>query len=117
MSSRELRTTLRQLETLAAKLGVGVRYEGLKTSARKEPSRSTGRGGLVRFGAVRLILCDDALPVIDKIAVLAEALAALGVDSLLVPPVLRARIHKRPARPPKPPKLVLKPIAKARVVG
>ncbi len=114
MSTRELRTTLRQLEALAAKLGVSVRYEGLKTATRKEAARSTGRGGLVRFGDVRLILCDDALPVIDKIAVLAEALAALGVDSLLVPPLLRARIHKKPARPPKPPKLVLKPVTKAR---
>jgi hypothetical protein len=106
-----LRSTLIDLETLAAQAGVPVRYELLKLP-KKDPARSTARGGLIRLGKDRFILCEKGLPAIDRIAVIAEALAALGVEVLDLPPVLRARISGRPARPAPRPRLTIKPLAK-----
>ncbi|MGZ3422476.1 MAG: hypothetical protein ACXWUG_09475 [Polyangiales bacterium] len=107
-----LRSTLIDLETLAAQVGAPVRYELLKLP-KKDPTRSTARGGLIRLGKDRFILCEKGLPAIDRIAVIAEALASLGVEVLDLPPVLRARISGRPVRLPARPKLVIKPLAKA----
>jgi hypothetical protein len=107
-----LRRTLGDLEALAAQAGAPVRYEHFELP-KKDPSRATARGGLVRLGKVRFILCEKGLPAIDRIAVIAEALSSLGVEVLELPPVLRARISGRPARPAPRPKLVLKPVAKS----
>lgn len=103
-----LRGQLRQLEALASRAGLGVRYDRMAT-----------RGGLVRLGKDRLILCQESLPIIDKIGVIAEALATIGVDVINIPPVMRARIHGTRASlggVPRP-RLVLKPIAKVRKTG
>jgi hypothetical protein len=107
-----LRSTLIDLEALAAQAGVPVRYELMKLP-KKDPARATARGGLIRVGKERFILCEKGLPAIDRIAVIAEALAEVGVEVLDLPPVLRARISGRPARPATRPKLTLKPIAKS----
>ena len=98
-SRQQLRASLQALEALAARAGAPVRYESFKVLRPKErETSSVARGGLVRLGPRALILCEQALPVIDKIAVLAEALASLGVEVLDLPPVLRARLRRRPAR-------------------
>ena len=91
--------------------GVGLRYENFRLP---KNSRDYARGGIVRLGKQRFILCEKTLPMIDKIAVIAEALASIGIDVIDLPPVLRARIHGTPIPPIPKPKLVLKPIVKAR---
>jgi len=112
MAKEKLRASLRDLEVLAARAGVPIRYETFKLLKGKERDTSSlARGGLVRLGPRKFVLCEQSLPVIDKIAVIAEALASIGIDVLDLPPLLRARIHKRPARPPRQ-KLVFKPVVK-----
>jgi hypothetical protein len=110
----DLRGQLRELEALASRAGLGVRYESFRLP---KGARDHARGGLVRLGKQRFILCETALPLIDKIGVIAEALANIGVDVLDIPPVLRARIHRTRATPVPRQRLVLKPIAKARRAG
>ncbi len=105
----ELRASLQALEAHAARAGAPVRYEAFKLLRPKErETSSVARGGLVRLGPRAFVLCEQSLPIIDKIAVVAEALAALGVDVLDLPPVLRARLHRKPARTPRR-RLVVKP--------
>ncbi len=106
-----IRALLKRLETLAAQAGVPVRYEGFRMP---KGTQASGRGGLVRLGPTRFILCEQHLPAIDKLAVIAEALATVGVDVLDLPPILRARIHGTPARPTPRPRLTLKPLAKVK---
>lgn len=108
-----LRTTLRELEALATRVGAPVRYEPLKVP-KGDPVRSLGRGGLIRLGKSRFILCEAGLPIIDRIHVIADALASIGVEYIALPPILRARISGRPVKGPPRAKLVLKPIVKAR---
>lgn len=89
--------TLRELEALARKVGIPVRYEAMRVGLPRDDRRVTGRGGLVRVRGEAFIVCDAALPAIDKVFVLAEALAALDVEYLHLPQLLRARIRHRPA--------------------
>lgn len=96
-----LRTTLRALEDLATGIGATVRYEDLKIpKTSRDPAGSVARGGLVRVGGRTVILCEQRLPVVDKVAVVAEALASLGVELLHLPPLMRARIGR--SRAPRP---------------
>jgi hypothetical protein len=99
-----LRRTLRSLETIARNLGVPIRYDAIVLPGRdasdgsaRVGSSSIGRGGLVRVGGGPLILCDSGLPLIDKVAVLAEALASFEVHAIHLPPVMRARLRSRRA--------------------
>lgn len=102
MGKDKLRASLHDLEAHAARAGVPVRYETFKLLRGKErETSSVARGGLVRLGPRSFVLCEQNLPLIDKIVVIAEALAALGVDVLDLPPLLRARIHRRPAKAPR----------------
>ena len=99
-----LRRTLRSLETIARNLGVPIRYDAIVLPGRdasdgsaRVGSSSIGRGGLVRVAGSPLILCDSGLPLIDKVAVLAEALASYEVHAIHVPPLVRARLCRRRA--------------------
>lgn len=104
-----LRASLRDLEALAARAGVPIRYEAFKVLKPKERETSNlARGGLVRLGPRSFVLCEQNLPVIDKIVVIAEALASIGIEPLELSPLLRARIHKRPVRSRK--KLRIEPV-------
>lgn len=90
-------STLRELEALARKVGAPVRYEAVRVGLPRDDRRVTGRGGLVRVRGQAFIVCDESLPAIDKVFVVAEALAALDVEYLHLPQLLRARIRHRPA--------------------
>ena len=114
MARPDLRGQLRELEALASRAGLGVRYESFRLP---RGTRDHARGGLVRLGQQRFILCETTLPLIDKIAVIAQALAAIGVDFIDLPPVLRAKIHGTRLTPVPRAKLVLKPIVKVRKTG
>jgi len=94
-----LRRLLRGLESIARDAGAPVRYESLRLPRAGADGRAgeVGRGGLVRIGARALIVCDERLPVIDKIHVLAEALRQLDVTVLRLPPLLQARLRRRRA--------------------
>jgi hypothetical protein len=89
----DLRKTLRQLELLARRLGAKVRYESIELPG---GDVGLGRGGLCRIGGRAVILCDEHLPLVDKVSVLAEAIASYGVMPLHLPRALRAKLQRRP---------------------
>ncbi len=93
-------STLRELEAIARKVGAPVRYEAMRVGLPRDDRRVTGRGGLVRVRGATSIVCDEGLPPIDKVFVVAEALAALDVEYLHLPNLVRSLIRKRPAQPP-----------------
>lgn len=97
--SEGLRATLRQLEQLADKLGTPVRYDAIvQPRGAKSGDAQRVRGGLCRVRGRALIVCDAALPLVDKVFVLAEVLSGLGVELLSMPKVVRRRVHAA-ARP------------------
>jgi hypothetical protein len=114
---------LAELEALAERLGVTVRTEPFIKGA------LGGRGGFCHIRGKAFVVMDAALPVADRIAVLAGALSRFDLDSVFVPPALRARIESaalgtrragagRSATAPKPlPKLALPGLARTRPRG
>ncbi len=78
---------LRELERLAWRLGLEVRFEAFDAKA-------TRRGGLCTLRGEPLVLVDAHAPTIDKVGVLCEALARFDIEILYIPPLLRARIHR-----------------------
>ncbi|MFI5302088.1 MAG: hypothetical protein ACHREM_28690 [Polyangiales bacterium] len=100
--SDPLRRTLKSLETLARKLGVKVRYEAIVLPGReandgssRSGEASVGRGGLVRLYGAPVIVCDVGLPIVDKVSVLAEALARFDVQTISLSPIVRSRLRAR----------------------
>lgn len=89
------RRVLSELEALAARLGVPVRAEPFSKGVLE------GRGGLCWVDGKALVVMDEKLPVPDRIAVLAGALAQLHLDTSQVPLLLLQTIEKsrRRARP------------------
>lgn len=77
-----------ELLRLAERIGLEVRSEpfDLKVIA--------GKGGLCWLRGEPVVVMDAGLPVLDKIGVLARALAALDLEAIYVPPFLRARIAR-----------------------
>jgi hypothetical protein len=88
---------LRRLERLARGVGTPVRYDDVLP----KKGRYHVRGGLCTVNGRTLIVCDRALPLVDKIAVVAEVLASRGVEVLELPPILRARLRAPKPRPKK----------------
>jgi hypothetical protein len=84
---------LAELESLAARLGVAVRIEPLGDGL------LDGRGGLCWLRGKPLVVMDTALPVAQRIATLARALARFDLDPFYIRPLLRARVTPR-AIPP-----------------
>jgi hypothetical protein len=95
---------LGELEKLASRLGVAVRFEAFDR-------RNGGKGGLCRVRGKPQIVIEDKLPVLDKIGVLSEALSKFDLAAIYLPPVLRARLERRGKGRVRPP---LRPPAKAR---
>ena len=91
----DLRKTLRQLEALARTLGAKVRYESMKLPG---GDVGLGRGGVCRVGGRTVILCEQHLPLVDKVSVLAEAIVSYGVVPMHLPRPLRLRLQRRIAR-------------------
>jgi hypothetical protein len=97
MSPAELRD---QLETVARRLGVRVRFESFEPGAFR-------RGGLCRVRGETRIVIDARAPLIEQVATLEEALRKLDLEAIFVPPFVRARIEgkRRTPRPPLGPAL------------
>jgi hypothetical protein len=87
---------LHELEALAARIGLVVRAEPFGSGL------LSGRGGLCWVRGRPLVVMDASLPVEDRIAVLARALARFDLDAVYVPPLVRARIESLGARLPRP---------------
>jgi hypothetical protein len=78
---------LAELEALAARLGVAVRAEAFGKGLLR------GRGGLCWVDGKALVVMDEKLAVLERIGVLAGALAGFDLDAVSVAPVVRERIE------------------------
>ena len=82
-----LSRVLTELESLAARLGIAVRPEAPDRGILK------GRGGLCWVRGQPVVVMDASLAVIDRIGVLADALARFDLDAMVVRPAVMARIE------------------------
>jgi PhzF family phenazine biosynthesis protein len=109
---------LAELEKLAGRIGVEVRFESFDPKSR-------GKGGLCRVHGAPLVVVDERLTVLEKIGILSEALACFDLQPMFVPAVLRARIERGaratgrrgPVRPPLRPPAKTRPRARSRGGG
>ena len=85
----ELGRLLEELTRAAERAGIEVRTEVFdpNLSDIKRP-----RGGLCTLRGARLILIDAKLPLPERIATIAAALADVDLDHLFLPPIVRATI-------------------------
>jgi len=93
---------LQELEAVLVRLGVPVRQEPFDPRMFGDLS---SRGGLCRLRGQTVVLVDAHAPVLDRIAVLAEAASQLDSDSIHTPPAVRDCIEAH-RRTPKPPPIV-----------
>ncbi len=84
------------LEELLARLGVAVRSE---TFDPRVFGDNSSRGGLCRLHDRTVVLVDARAPLVERVAVLAAAAASLDIDSVFVPPAVRAFIESHGPRP------------------
>ncbi|WP_129350194.1 hypothetical protein [Sorangium cellulosum] len=97
----ELSRLLDELTLAARRVGIAVRMEAF------DPHLSDARnprGGLCTVLGKRLILVDANASLPDRIATVAAALARVDLESVYLPPIVRATIgaHARGARPRAP---------------
>jgi hypothetical protein len=81
-------TILAELVRLAGRIGVSVRAEPFDLKVIE------GKGGLCWLRGEPIVVMDAGLPVVDKIGVMARALAAFDLEAIYVPPLLRAKIGR-----------------------
>lgn len=100
----EPRALEQALLDVARRVGVDVRREPFDAGV---PREALPRGGLCVLRGVRVILVDATLTVVERTAVLTNALAGLPIDEIAMPPFVRERIElaKRRRVPPPRPKL------------
>ena len=85
----ELGRLLEELTRAAERAGIEVRTEPF------DPNLSDvrrPRGGLCTLRGQLLILIDANLPLAERVGTVAEALAAVDLDHLFLPPIVRATI-------------------------
>jgi hypothetical protein len=101
---------LAELEMLAGRLGVVVRFDAFD-------AKLASKGGLCRLRGSPFVVIDGGLPILDKIGILSEALAMFDLEAIYLPPILRMRLgQNRPTRPPRGPvRPPLRPVAKAKL--
>jgi len=75
-------TALNQLEGLAEKLGIPIRYEIIHDEL-------TGLGGLCRIEGQHILIIHSKATVKDKIEIIAEALRRFDLSDIYLKPVLR----------------------------
>ena len=74
---------------LACRMGIAVRADRFDLKVLEGP------GGLCWLRGKPVVVMDVGLPLLDKIGVMAQALAAFDLEVLYVPKALRARIDRR----------------------
>ena len=82
--------TLEQLEELAERLGLTIRYEALG----REGDPAPVRGGLCRVNDRQIIFVDERLGVMERIVVLAEALGRFDLSEVFVSPAIRRLVTR-----------------------
>jgi N-dimethylarginine dimethylaminohydrolase len=75
-------TTLSQLEELADKLGIPIRYEMIKDEL-------TGRGGLCRIEGKYILIIHSKATVKEKMQIMIEALRRFDLGDIYLKPALR----------------------------
>jgi len=73
-----------ELEQVAHKLGIQVRYEDCG-----------GRGGMGLLRGRRVIFVDEGKPPLDRAAVIASCLAQIDLEALFIPPRVREFIERQ----------------------
>jgi hypothetical protein len=76
------RTALSQLEGLADKLGIPIRYEKIEDEL-------TGKGGLCRIEGNHILIIHSKATVKEKMQVMIEALRRFDLGDIYVKPALR----------------------------
>lgn len=76
---------LSQLEGLADKLGILIRYEKIE-------DEWTGRGGLCRIEGNHVLIIHSRATVKEKIQIMTEALRRFDIGDIYVKPALRAML-------------------------
>ena len=84
--------TYLQLEELAAKLGISIRYENLSASPHHAKS------GLCKLRGKYIFIMDSTTSIHQKIELLAESLRKMDLDDIYVVPALRSLL-KRTSQP------------------
>ena len=109
----ELARLFEELSRAAERAGIRVREDAFdpNLSDVKKP-----RGGLCTLRGQRLILVDAKLPLPERIATLAEALAGVDLESFFVPPIVRATIGAYAPVSGGPPREVPRPRPALRMV-
>ena len=74
---------LNELEELAGKLGIAVRYESVNIE------ESSGSGGLCRLKGEYVLIVHSQATVKEKIRILTEALRSFPIHNVYVKPVIR----------------------------
>ena len=77
---------LRELERLASRMGIVVRFEAMD-------GRATRSGGFCRLHGLPMVVVDEKAPTLEKVGILCEALSRFDVELLYIPPLLRARLR------------------------
>jgi len=80
-------TTLSQLEGLADKLGIPIRYEKIEDEL-------TGTGGLCRVEGNFILIIHSKADVKEKIQIMIEALRRFDLNNIYVRPALRALLEE-----------------------
>lgn len=79
---------LSELEKLARRLGIAIRVEAFGLSI------LAGRGGLCWLAGKPVIVMDQGLTIVDRIAILATAIGRFDLEPIYLPPLIRRRIDR-----------------------
>jgi hypothetical protein len=79
---------LSQLEELAGKLGIAVRYENVFTE------ESSASGGLCRLKGEYVLIIHSQAAMEEKIRILLEALKTFPINDIYVKPVIRELLEE-----------------------
>jgi len=80
-------TALSQLEGLADKLGISIRYEKIEDEL-------TGKGGLCRIEGNYILIINSKATVKEKIQIMIEALRQFDLGDIYVRPALREMLEE-----------------------
>ncbi len=83
-------TIIRQLEELAVKFGLQIRYEPIRI----DDNLSTVPGGMCRLRGDNVLIINSNATVRDKINTLAEAVKNFDLDGVYILPVIRELLEK-----------------------
>lgn len=74
---------LNQLEELAGRLGIAIRYENLNAE------ESTGAGGLCRLKGKYVLIIHSQTTAKEKVRIITESLKQFPISDLYVKPIIR----------------------------